>query len=414
MPPDKSRHILVATSTFPRWPGDTEPSFVFDLSRRLRRKGYEVSVLAPHAKGARLKETMDGIRVYRYRYFFPGLQGLAYAGGILANLRKNRLNYLLVPFFLFFQLIALVRILRANRFDLVHAHWLIPQGLICAVVNNYLVAGSLPLICTSHGADIYALSNSLFRLLKKWTIGKCTHLAVVSSAMQEACLQLGVDKTKVSVISMGVDLRNTFIPATDVERKNNRLIFVGRLVEKKGIQILLDAMKTVIKQLPDMELLLVGQGPLQESLTAQVKSSGLAGNVIFKGGIRNDSLPALYSSACISIVPSVIDRHGDQEGLGLVMIEAMGCGCAVIASSLEPIKDVIDDGRTGLLFSPGNAPELADKILLLAADPGLRRALAERGRASVIGKYDWDSISDQYHNLIHSSSQRSAAAGGRS
>lgn len=402
MCPDRRRRILVVTSTFPRWSGDSEPSFVYTLSSRLQQKGYDVTVLAPHAKGLKLNETMGRVRVMRYRYFFSGLENLAYAGGILANLRKNPLNYLLVPFFLFFQSKYLLKLLRTDQFDLVHAHWIIPQGLLSVIVNNYLITRPVPVLCTSHGADLYALRNPLFRLLRKWTINKCAHLCVVSSAMEKTCFALGVDKSKLSTISMGVDLTNIFYPAAGVERKPERLIFVGRLVEKKGVQILIDAMQVIVAGNPDAELLVIGDGPLRKSIAAQVKDSGLSKNVVFKGAISNDQLPALYSSASVSVVPSIIDRQGDQEGLGLVMIEALGCGCAVVASSLEPIKDVIIDGVTGLLSTPGNSAELAEKIILLLTDSGLCRRIAGQGQESVRGKFDWDIICEKYDRLISS------------
>lgn len=400
--PSTKKRILVLTSTYPRWQSDTVPVFVAELCRNLSRSGYEVDVVAPHSPGAANMEMLNGVRVYRYRYFVTGLQKLAYSGGILANLRKQPLLYFLVPFFLLFQLAAVRKRLKAGSYDLIHAHWVIPQGLVCALANRFFNRKSTPILCTSHGADLYSLNNFLCEKLKRWTIKESAFLTVVSRAMLNDYLERGIDKSKLTVISMGVDLKSLFVPASGIKRLKNRIIFVGRMVEKKGVPNLIEAMKIVAASNPDIELLLVGDGPLRKAIAVQVEDSGLTKNIVFNGAIGNDRLPALYSTASVAVVPSIIDRQGNQEGLGLVMVEAMGCGCAVVASSLEPIKDVIVDGVTGLLSTPGNSRELAEKILLLLTDPALCRRIADQGQQSVRSKFDWGIICEKYQRLINS------------
>ena len=104
-----SKRILVTTSTFPRWENDVEPSFVYELCRRLK-ENYRIHVLAPHAPGALLEEQFDTIQVTRYRYFFNGWERLAYQGGILANLKQQPLRFGLVPFFGLFQMCAILKV----------------------------------------------------------------------------------------------------------------------------------------------------------------------------------------------------------------------------------------------------------------------------------------------------------------
>ena len=120
------KKVLVMTSTFPRWAGDHGPRFVFELCRHLCTD-FDVTVLAPHAPGAKTNEILDGIRVVRFRYFFEWGESLAYQAGILPNLRSNPLRYVLVPGFLVLQFIALIRLLHQQKFSAIHAHWLIPQ-----------------------------------------------------------------------------------------------------------------------------------------------------------------------------------------------------------------------------------------------------------------------------------------------
>ncbi|MCB1809189.1 MAG: glycosyltransferase, partial [Candidatus Competibacteraceae bacterium] len=150
--------LLVLTSTFPRWLDDSEPPFVFELSRRLTGS-FDVTVLAPRAPGSQRKESMAGLHVIRFPYFIPRWENLAaHGGGILNRLKANKLNYLLIPFFIAGQIWALTQLLRRESFDIIHAHWIIPQGLV-AILGHYLASQNIPIVCTSHGGDLYALRN---------------------------------------------------------------------------------------------------------------------------------------------------------------------------------------------------------------------------------------------------------------
>ena len=221
------KKLLVLTSTFPRWQGDKEPPFVFELCRRLS-KDFDVWVLAPHAQGARTRETLNELTVVRFHYFFDWGETLTYRGGIMANLRSNWLNYLLVPLFFIFQLAALLRLLSQENFDVVHAHWLIPQGLI-AVAARGGFRQPPALLCTAHGSDLYGLRGVLFSALKRLVMRRSDAISMVSQAMKEETVALGAEPAKISVISMGVDTANTFTPAKHPARHNNQLLFVGRL-----------------------------------------------------------------------------------------------------------------------------------------------------------------------------------------
>jgi glycosyltransferase involved in cell wall biosynthesis len=391
--------LLVVTSTFPRWEDDTEPSFVFDLCRFLSEQGMEVDVLAPHAKGAKIQETMSGINVHRYRYCLESLQTLTYQGGILANLKKNPLKLILVPFLLSTLIWVIYRKTRSTQYDVIHAHWLIPQGIACAVAG--LIPGNhLPdIVCTSHGGDLYALNSFVFRSLKRWTISRTRAFCVVSHDMKKKVMQMGMSEDQIHIMPMGVDLQHKFVPVDDVERLDNRLIFVGRLVEKKGVGVLLEAMQLLIKKYHDLELMIAGDGPLSSSLKQFASDAGLDDRVRFLGSQPHHELPRLYSSAGIAVVPSVVAGSGDQEGLGLVTIEALGCGCAVVVSALEAIRDVVNRD-TGILVQPGDAGDLARGISFLLDNLGSREELSKRGRDEVIRRFDWQVSGDRYLRLL--------------
>ena len=397
MSPKRPR-VLVLTSTFPRWENDPEPAFVFELSRRLTEK-FEVTVLSPRTPGSKRREDIAGLRVIRFPYFFNRWEKLAmHGGGILNQLKTNPVYYLMIPFFLLGQLWAVVRLLRNQRFDLIHAHWLIPQGFIAAL--SLLMTGKkIPLLCTSHGGDLFALKGKGLQRLKRWVMHKSAALTVVSHAMKKTVVAMGIDPDKVEVIPMGVDLKGLFTPDPCVQRKTDELLFVGRLVEVKGLQILLEAMTKVIARHPNIHLIVAGAGPLESELRTSAKKLDIADHVDFRGMVMQSKLPTLYRQATIAVFPFVVTKSGVQEGFGLVVVEAMGCGCPIIAGDLPAIHDTVVHKENGLLFESGNSQALADAIIRMLADPDLCAKLAGEGRRRVVQKFDWEIVAEKYGKI---------------
>ncbi len=391
--PRERLRLLVLTSTFPRWEDDDEPTFVFELCRRLAAE-FDVWVLAPHAPGAKTLETLNGLTVVRFRYFFAWGEVLAYRGGILANLRRNPLCYFLVPLFMLSQLTALVRLLLRERIDIVHAHWLIPQGLV-AVAANFLARRAAILVCTAHGSDLYGLRGKFFSLLKRAVMRRSDAVVVVSQAMKKHAASLGGDPKKISVISMGVDATNTFAPSSHQSRHDKELLFVGRLIAQKGLESLVRALPQVSKFHPDITLTVVGRGPQEQRLRELSRALGVVRNVRFLGAVANERLPELFRRAAVCIFPSVM-----EEGFGLVCAEALACECPVIASDLAAVREIVVDGETGLLFPRADSDELARKILVLLANPVLRHTLGKAGREFVSQRFDWQMIAQRYCELL--------------
>ncbi len=393
------KRLLILTSTFPRWKEDEDPPFVYELCLRLK-KHYDIHVLAPHYPGTVKEERFAGLQVTRYRYFFMPWELLAYQGGILATLRQKPLQNILVPFFLLAQLFALIRLLRRSKFDLIHAHWLLPQGFI-AFLARLFTKSCPPLLCTSHGGDLFGLQGTLLNWIKRLVVSHSTALTVVSHALRDEVFKLGAKDDKVHVIPRGVDLQNIFVPP--VTRTNNgSLLFVGRLVEKKGLRYLIDALPMILKRHPQASLQIAGDGPEKEALARQVAELRINERVEFLGPMKKESLPQLYRRSDVVIFPSVIAEGGDREGFGLVLVEALGCECATVATDLPAMRDIIIDGRTGLVVPQKNVQKLAKKVICLLDDPVLSRSLGKEGRRFVLERYDWNFIGLKYMELIES------------
>lgn len=394
---DTRLRILVLASTFPRWQGDTEPAFVYNLSRRLTDR-FDITVLAPHAPGCQRNERWGDLRILRFRYFWPTrFQRLAY-GGILPNLKRNRWLWLLVPFFLAAEFFAALRIVRSEHIDVLHAHWVIPQGVIAVLVGR--ITGT-PVVATAHGGDIYALSGWWQNKIKRWTLNRCSYVTAVSHNLLELIHALGVNgEQRAEVISMGVDTRQ-FHPTRRDEAVKARLsiegsfiLFVGRLVEKKGVRYLLEAMPRVLRAVPDTTLVIAGDGPLHDELARLADDLGISSRVRFIKATSQANLPAYYATADLFVGPSIVAEDGDTESFGVVFAEAMASGCPVVATDVGGISDVVIANETGLLVPQQSPAALAEAICALLADSALRARLAANAPRRA-AEFDWESVTQR-------------------
>jgi len=393
------KNILVLTSTFPRWVDDVEPPFVYELCRRLTDE-FNVHVLAPHATGAETEEKLAGIQVTRYRYFFPRWESLAYNGGILANLKQNPLRFGLIPFFVLLQLWALLKLIQRHHYDCIHAHWLIPQGFI-ALIACWFIRSAPPLVTTSHGGDLFGLKGVVFNRLKRRVAKQSAAVTVVSRIMSDMLRALTVEDKKIHVIPMGVDLSERFIPSAK-RRDGEVMLFVGRLVEKKGLAYLIDALPSILTRHSSAKLKIVGEGQEREALENRVTHLKVNRHVEFLGAAANESLPAIYRASDVVVFPSVVAGDGDREGFGLVLVEALGCECATVVTDLPAMRDIVSDGQNALVVPQKDSSQLAQKIVDLLDDPQLRRRLGKAGREYVLQRFDWRIIAKQYTDLLHS------------
>ena len=396
--PAERPRLLVLASTYPRWPGDPEPGFVHELAKRLVAD-FEVHVLGPHAAGAATEEVFEGVRVHRFRYAPAACETLVNAGGIVTNLRRARWKWLLVPPFFAAMAWRAWRLTRRERFALVHAHWLVPQGVVAMLLRR-LSRGAPGFVVTSHGADLHALRGSLPQSLKRAVARHAAALTVVSSAMIEPMAALGVDRERVAVRPMGVDLVGRFTPDRAVQRTTDELLFVGRLVEKKGLSYLIEAMPAILAARPSAVLTIAGFGPEEEERRRQVARLGLEAHVRFLGAVSQEDLPALYRRAAVFVAPFVQAASGDQEGLGLVAVEAAGCGCPVVVGDVPAVRDIFDQPSLARRVPPGDATALARAVVELLGDPPAASAQAARALDAVRARFDWGSVARQYARVL--------------
>lgn len=395
------KKILVLASTFPRWANDTTPPFVEELSKRLAGQ-FEVTVLAPHYPGALRKEIREGLTIYRFRYCLSRFEVLAGEKAILPALRANRLNYLLLPLFVLSECVSAFRLVRHLRFDCIHAHWLLPQGVIAAFIK---IAVGTPFLVTAHGADVYGLRGWLPSLLKRFTLKKADRVTAVSRDLAARIDEL-VPALKLSVIPMGVDATvfrpELFDPA--IRQRYNIvgefLLFVGRLSEKKGVRYLLESLPKVVKRFPDVKLMVIGKGELEEELHRTSRRLDLTDRVIFTGAIPNRELPAYYATADLFVGPSITSTGGDTEGFGLTFVEAGLSGCQVIGTRTGGIGDIIEEGKTGVLVDEKDPEALSLAIISALNHRAQRGDLRGLVRQQLSDQFDWEIIARKYRKIL--------------
>ena len=389
------KKLLVLTTTYPRWRGDTEPAFVHYLSRGLQ-DAFEVHVLAPHTLNAKIMEMLDGVHVHRFRYLPVIWQRLAYEGGIVPRLKQNKWLALQIPFLFFFMSWSGLKLAKKYKVDFIHAHWVIPQGFIALLIKRFC-SRSLKVMVTSHGADLFSLNNAFLNRLKARVFARADCVTVVSQAMRAFCQNdLGVCRA-IHVRSMGIDCKNVFLDRV-AHAERTGFIFAGRLVEKKGVRYLLQAFAKLVKERPDEKLLVVGVGTEKKTLMQLSQSLGLEKNVTFRGAVETSELADLFNQAAVAVMPSVITADGDQEGLGLVAAEALACGCITLVSDLPAIRDVHDDRF--LQFRQANMESLYQALVRVLDQPAEARRRSRLLQKRVIRRFDWSRVADEYKNLM--------------
>lgn len=407
-PADGRPGLLVLASTYPRWQGDPEPGFIHELCKRLSAD-FRVTALVPDAPGADPDGPFEGVDIVRYRYAPHRMQTLVNDGGINSNLRRARWKWLLVPGFVLGQWFAARRLLATGRFAALHAHWLLPQGLVARAVCG---RRGVPYVVTSHGGDLFGLRGRLLTALKRWVAAGSSGMSVVSGAMREEAIRLGLHPPHLEVLPMGVDFETRFVANPAATRERDRLVFVGRLVAKKGVRHLLDALPLVLARRPAVTLDIIGFGPEEAALRVQAERLELGNHVRFLGALPQAELPAHFARASAFVAPFVRDPSGDQEGLPVALMEAVGCGCPAIAGAVPGLEDLFGEHHAEVCVDPENLEQLAERIIAVLENPADAEKRASDIRRAAVEWLDWSRIGAGYAQLIEASIARRTDAHG--
>jgi phosphatidyl-myo-inositol dimannoside synthase len=394
--------VLFLTSNYPRWRDDTTTPFVHDLAVDLSARGWQVRVLAPHAPGAARRESLDGIEVHRFRYLIPsGAQTVCYGGGALVNIRTSRITKAKVPALVSAEWVATTRSL-IDSVDLVHAHWVLPQGFVAASTPFR----GIPRLLTAHGGDVFGLRGGLLDRFAAYALRQADRVTVNSAATERAVREIAGDAVAISRVPFGVDLRRAARPGLVARIRGTYrrgsgplLVFVGRVVEEKGVEEVVRAVAAMVPNLPQVTAAIVGNGQHLERVRQLAKDLRVSDRVTTPGWADPADVPSWFAAADVVVAPSKVGRDGWVEGQGLSVIEAMAAGRPVVASATGGIVETIVDGESGLLVTPADPLALAVAVERLVADPQEAERIAKRGRETVLDRFDRSVTADRMHDI---------------
>lgn len=403
--------ILVLTTTFPRWVNDKIPVFIYDLSKRLRENGIEIVILAPHDEEAKKIEMMDGMKVYRFPYFYPTkYQRLAYEGGIPSNLKRSYLAKLQAPLMLLSELYHSFKIVKKEDIDLVHSHCLIPNGLVGALCKKFL---GVPHMTTIHSSEVTMIRKiPTGKRIAEFVLKRSDRIVSVSSHRIKELLgiissEIGESlKNRIQIIPMGADLSefSNKIDKHKLEAKygvtqNSIVLFVGRLVEVKGCEYLIKGFKSLLDKTREVQLIILGGGPLESDLKKTVQDLKIGEYVKFEGFVEHCKVSDYLSLSDIVVFPSIVDSSGFKEGFSVALLEALASGKPIVATRTEGFLEAIEDGWNGFLVEPENPEEIANKILELLKNQELRTKFSENA-LETSKKYEWSLIAGKYVEIF--------------
>jgi len=395
--------ILLVTHNFPRHADDMAGAFLLALAKGQQALGHEIRVVAPHAAGLAEREVVGGVDVVRYRYGTDDEETLAYAGTMHEQaLRSWAARWRLLQFVRAGRR-AVRRECAAFTPDVVHVHWWVPGGFAVWPGNP---AGR-PVVLTSHGTDLFLLDRfPAARRIAGPIFRAASQVTVISTPLVERVERLGVPAERITVLPMPLTA-GRFSSAPRNTREGGRLLFVGRLIERKGAEFAIRAVAELRRQGRAARLTVVGDGADRPRLEALVKELGLFGVVELAGALPHDAVAEHYRTASVLLMPAVTDWKGEQEGFGMVLVEAMASGLPIVASRSGGIPDVVTDGSTGLLVPERDPGALAAAAARLLDDPALAGRLADAARADLDRRFSPEAIARGFEAVYRRAAGRS-------
>lgn len=380
----RDKHILVISSVYPTTPDGNHGAFIRETVLQMRSQGIRFTIFAPAYEGSKT-HNLDDIEVYRFRYFFKRFENLV-RDGAPTKLQKQPLYILVALLYILLGAWQLFWLCKKQKPDLIHVNWPFPHGLMAYPVNKLL---GIPMVFSFHGAELLlAKKFSFVGAILRWQIPMAKSVTANSSFTQTLIQKLY--SGDVSVIPYGLTIEPK-TPCTSNPEEETKLLFVGRLDERKGLRYLLEALPLILCKYP-VRLRIVGKGILEQEIKQQSHELKLDEVIDFLGFVSKEELANEYASCDIFVLPAIVDSKGDTEGLGIVMIEALAHEKPVIASAVGGIVDVIKSGVTGILVNEKDPEALSQSIIEIIADPVRAKELGKQGLKDIQVRFGWSRL----------------------
>jgi len=393
--------ILHVVTAFPRDERDIIAPWLVELIKRQRAAGHDAQVFAPSYHGSG-DHAFAGIPVHRFRYFFARWESLTHDESAADRMRRSLLFRLMPAPFLMAGMFAIWRLCRRERYDVVHVHWPVPLALWGWAAR---LAGRAAVVLTFYGIELRWVKRSLpfLKGFVRWACRGADRVVAISSETAREIRELVDVPVDVIPYTTPFPGRGDVAPRAILSGDGRALtiLFVGRLVELKGLAYLIEAVARLRDRVP-ARIVAIGIGPERERLEALAHERNIA--VDFRNKVPDAELHTAFLTSDVLVLPSIIDARGDTEGLGVALLDAMSYCIPVVASRVGGIPDIIEDGVSGLLVPPADAGALADAIERVATDPAFARRLAEGGRERLRTRFSWDVITGKWDALYRTAS----------
>lgn len=384
--------VCFVTTSFPAYQGDIQSPFIYQLAKHLVKQNIDLAVVCPSYKKSKSNdEIMEGIHAQRFSYFPKKLQTLTEKGRI-ADFKNNPWSLFQLPFFLKAMIFKAWQV--SKDADIIHCQWAL-SGIAGVVVKKWR---KKPLIVTLRGEDLKALHNRVMLPVFKWIIKNADYI----TANNEFHInQVKPFTNHVRVIRNGVDTAIFKVRPKQAMRKKLKIplkktlvLFVGWLVERKGIHHLLDAIPTVIAKHKDVLFLIIGEGPLYESLVQKVKQHNRGEYIHFLGKKTQAQVAEYMAASDILVLPSL------YEGMPNVVLEAFASGLPVIATDVCGTSEIVQHKVNGLLVRAGKPHELAQSLLTVLQNKALTIKYSKAAQQTIKKQHvTWEKCAEAHMKL---------------
>lgn len=391
----ESKHILVMTSVYPLTPDGNHGAFIREVIVRLQSTGARFTVFAPAYEGSK-SYVLEDVKVHRFRYCPKPFENLV-RDGAPTKIQRQPLYLLAAALYIILGTFQLFWLCVRSRPDLLHVNWPFPHGLMAWPASKLL---GIPMVFSFHGGELLLAKKFPFVAnILRWLLPMTSGVTANSSFTQGLIHKL-VASQSVTIVPYGLTIEAK--PAKVRQGSEvPRLLFVGRLDERKGVRYLLEALPLILAE-QQVQLRIVGKGILEAELQDQCQKFGLDGVVDFLGFVTKEELAEEYASCDIFVLPAIVDSKGDTEGLGIVMIEALAHAKPVVATAVGGIPDVIAPEVTGKLVPEKNSRALAKAIVDLLCDPEKAAAMGQKGLLDIQDRFNWNRIVPLWEKVFNS------------
>ncbi len=388
------KRILVITHNFVRFPDDPAGQFLYTLYRQLETQ-HTFYILCPHQRGLKYSEKLGKLNIVRFQYWLESGEDLAYEGDMQEKVAKSLVGKIKFIFLILFGTLSAVRLIISKRIDIIHCHWWIPGGISGWIASILTGRG---LILTSHGTDIILLEKKPgLRKIADKVFKRASAITTVSNFLKDKLSNtIEMKKMKIYVFPMPYDAEKLETADDKVEREKGYILSVGRLNYQKGQDYLIKACGILKEKGYSFRVDIIGGGPERERFEDLIRQLGLGGKIKLLGPLPHNEVIRHYKRAEIFVLPSV------DEGFGMVFVEALASGTAIIGADSGGVKDIIKDGKTGLLVPPEDEVELAKAIMKFLDDGDFATRTAEAGRDFVLNNFTPSATAEKLNTIYRS------------